>query len=292
MLKIRALTPDDIDYVTDSVNREKWGYTRSDVHRCYLYEPEGWFIAESEGKPVGHVFSISYGKLGWIGLLVVDRKHRLKGIGATLMNTAIEYLKKRNVQTIKLEAVPEAVNFYRQLGFTEEFDSLRLRLSLQTQTRGEGAEKTETTTVRPLQKNDVSTLVKFDQAYFGANREKVLTNLLNDFPQHCFIAEDGEETVGYIMARETASSYMIAPWICIPQKASVAVELFQACRASLGTRHTEIRVGTPAANKTAISQLHSLGFETYSKSIRMRLGANLTTENVKGVFAIAGPHKG
>jgi len=89
------------------------------------YEPGSCFIAEVGGKPAGHVFSVSYGKLGWIGYVIVDVGHRGRGIGTMLMKKAMDYLLSRRVETIKLEAAPEIADFYRRLGFVEEYDSLR-----------------------------------------------------------------------------------------------------------------------------------------------------------------------
>lgn len=75
---------------------------------------------------MGHIFSICYGRLGWIGLLIVNAEYRRRGIGALLMKKAMDYLLSRKVKTIKLEAVPKVANLYRKLGFVDEFDSLRL----------------------------------------------------------------------------------------------------------------------------------------------------------------------
>lgn len=63
MLLIRALTERDIDFVVAPTQKEGWGYLRSDIMRCLECEPDGCFIAERDAQIVGHVFSISYGRL-------------------------------------------------------------------------------------------------------------------------------------------------------------------------------------------------------------------------------------
>ena len=289
MVKIRALTPKDIDYVTDSVNREKWGHTRSDVKRCFDLEPNGCFIAEIDRKPVGHAFSICYGKLGWIGLLIVEKEHREKGIGTELMKASINYLQRKHAETIKLEAVPEAVSLYKRLGFKEEFDSLRLSLNLKTT---QANVKTKTNIVKSMKEADIEKVSAFDSDYFGANRSQILKALFREYPQYCFIAEKAGEVLGYIMARQTTYAYLIAPWVCSPRRKDVATALFLACKNALGTDKTEIRLGAPAINKSATTLLDSLGFQQISKSIRMIYGREGVPENIKGVFGIGGPEKG
>ena len=124
-VSVRAWTESDVECVFQSVARERWGHSRRDVERCWCLEPHGCFVAELESEPVGHVSTICYGKLGWIGLLIVNPEKRGRGIGTTLMQKAVDYLKQAGAETLKLEAEETAVPLYRSLGFKEEFDSLR-----------------------------------------------------------------------------------------------------------------------------------------------------------------------
>lgn len=124
-LRIRKFREDDVDFAYEMITVEQWNDRREDIERMFDYEPNGRFIAETNGESVGHVFSISYGKLGWIGFLIVKAEQRGMGIGTQLMKKAINYLLSHEVETIKLEAVPEIANLYRKLGFVDEYDSLR-----------------------------------------------------------------------------------------------------------------------------------------------------------------------
>jgi ribosomal protein S18 acetylase RimI-like enzyme len=53
----------------------------------------------------------------------------------------------------------------------------------------------------------------------------------------------------------------------------------------------KVYVGVPAVNAAAVKVLRELGFERYSRSVRMRFGNN-PSDRVEGVFAIASPMKG
>jgi len=77
MVTIRPWTHADIDFVTECA-QDLRGYTRPDIERYWQYEPKGCFIAELDREPIGHVFSIRYNKMGWIGLLFMQfRTHPL-----------------------------------------------------------------------------------------------------------------------------------------------------------------------------------------------------------------------
>ena len=87
---IRRFEETDIDFAYKLNMMERWNDTRNDIERMFSYEPDGCFVAEVNSRAAGHVFSISYGKLGWIGLLIVEAKHRRKRVGALLTRKAIK----------------------------------------------------------------------------------------------------------------------------------------------------------------------------------------------------------
>jgi len=264
---------------------EEWNYVKEDVERMFKYNPLGCFITEVEGKQVGHIFSVSYGKLGWIGFLIVKAEYREKGIGKILMKKTMNRLLSREVEIIKLEAVPTIANLYRKLGFVDEYDSLRfIGVSRRITSLSSHC-------VKILKKEEVTELAKFDAEYFGANRIKVLMRLYHDNPKLCHVSYTKSKTTGYIMCRKAEIGYRIGPWVCNPEHPKAAQELLMKCMDTIG-RNKKLYVGVPAVNKKAVEILHDLNFKQYSKSIRMYLGKKLETERASGIFAIGGPEKG
>jgi hypothetical protein len=79
MITFRLLTEYDFDFAMQLTEYEKWGCLPCDTKRYMEYEPRGYFIVEVNGKRAGHVFSIGYGKLGWIGLLIVKAEYMRRG---------------------------------------------------------------------------------------------------------------------------------------------------------------------------------------------------------------------
>jgi len=281
---IRTLTEADLEFAYKLNMAERWNDRKEDLLRMYNYQPEGCFIAEVKKEPVGHVFTVSYGKLAWLGLLIVEAEYRRKGIATQLMNKAIDYLLQHGAQTIKLEAATQVSELYRKLGFIDEYGSLRLSKTIKKPTR----QKRDSTTA--ITKENINKIAAFDKKYFGADRTKILVSLFKENPQLCFANYDKATVEGYLMCRKAENGYSLGPFVCNPESTRTAKNLLQACMNSL--ENTTLYVGVPETNKNAVDLLTAHGFTQYSRSIRMRRGPELTNEEVRGVFAIGGPMKG
>jgi len=283
---IRSWTRADIACVSESVNREGWGYTRLDVERCWKLEPNGCFIAEFKSKPIGHVFSICYGRTGWIGLLIVNPERRGQGIGSVLMQTAIDHLQRAGAETVRLDAAEKAVPLYKRLGFIEEFYSLRFRGQLQQKE----SPQREREFSFPMRQDDLVDVAGFDAKHFGANRLPVLRSLYRDYPKWCFVAREKHCIVGYVMARRIQNGFWIGPWVCL--NAETAQYLVGALTEAFKGEDVELRVGLPAPNTKGRMILEKLGFQLTSRSIHMVLGNRKNEGNVTHIYGIGGPEKG
>ncbi len=283
---IRIWKQADLAYIAESIRREGWGHARRDVERCWSLEPDGCFVAESDGRLVGHVFSVLFGEIGWIGLLIVNPEKRGIGVGAALMEAAINYLEDRGARTIKLEAVAEAVPLYRRLGFVDAFDSLRFRGIPQQD--GEMPRRIETVSV--MYEADIDEIAEFDAQYFGSNRLAVLKSLRCDFPQYCFYTKENQRTKGYIMARKTLNGLWLGPWMCADFQ--VAEFLFINLLEAIEEDGKDLRLGFPAVNTNAIKLVQKHGFHLVGKSIHMIRGDRENQGDVTCIYGIGGPEKG
>lgn len=282
---VRQLAETDIGFAHEMTFVKQWNDRLEDIKRMFDFEPAGCFIAEVDKKSVGHAFAIRYGKLGWIGLLIVKTEYRRMGIGRLLMEKARGCLLECGAETVKLEAVPEISGLYRGLGFEDEYDSLRFKginENLPVQSNG---------LIELMTERDLEELAKFDAGFFGADRIRVLAQLFQEYPQFCFVARSCSRIAGYVMCRKALVGCKLGPWVCDPGKPNVAKQLLVHCLTELEPR-SEVFVGVPSVNTSSIRILEQLGFAKYSYSVRMRYGEPLKNECVKGVFAIGGPMKG
>jgi len=293
MAHLRLWKRGDLDFVADSVDREGWRHLKRDVERCWRFEPDGCFMAEVDGKRVGHVFSVCYGQVGWIGLLIVNPESRGRGIGAALMQRAIDYLRERGVETIRLEAVEKAVPLYRRLGFGEEFLSLRfsrrLRLGQKELRSLGGGDKSN---ISDVKEGDIDQLASFDSQYFGVSRLRVLRSLYQDEPgRNCFMARRGRGILGYVMSRRIRDGFWVGPWVC--DNSETAEVLLRTCVDAVGREGlVELRLGMPDSNKAGVGLMGKFGFELVGRSLRMVWGKRKYEGLVSGVYGIGGAEKG
>jgi len=265
-------------YLTETVG---WNNSISDFERLLYYGPEGCFVAEQNGEPVGTVTTTTYGKLAWVGCLIVLEHYRRQGIGLELMNHAMNYLKARGVETVRLDAVPEMIPLYERLGFKAEYDSLRLLGIGRTMMCRK---------VSKMKDEDLENVIHLDTRFFGANRERALRRAHKDFQDWCFVSVVGEELVGYIMAKRGLDQINVGPWICDPQHPERAEELLKAILNK--ARKMKIWVGVPGGNKTSVNILREYGFADQPNSVRMYYGKRDYVGLTKGVFGIGAPEKG
>lgn len=115
---ISQLTLADIQAAQQLVELAGWNQLPADWQRMISAEPAGCFKASIDGQLVGTVTTIAHGQsVAWIGMMLVHPDMRRQGIGKLLMQTAIAYLRSRQVQYIGLDATPAGRPLYEQLGF-------------------------------------------------------------------------------------------------------------------------------------------------------------------------------
>ena len=104
MHDVRAMTGDDIGLGLRLKEQAGWNQTAADWARFLVLEPEGCFVAELDGRPVGTATTCTLASVGWIAMVLVDPAVRHQGIGTRLVTHAVAYLQQRELRTIRLDA--------------------------------------------------------------------------------------------------------------------------------------------------------------------------------------------
>jgi len=97
-----------------------WNDPQKDIQRKLKVWPEGFRVAEADGRIVGTIMVGYEGHRGWINYLAVSPNCRKRGLGRQLMNEAERLLKARGCPKINLQVRvtnSAAVAFYKRLGF-------------------------------------------------------------------------------------------------------------------------------------------------------------------------------
>jgi ribosomal-protein-alanine N-acetyltransferase len=124
LVRIRDVTPKDMQAIL-SIEYKcfKDPYPLSLLNRLHAMHPDGFLVAEADGKLVGYVIGvIRWGTTGHILAIGIDPLYRRQEIGSALMEHIISRLRARGAKLVRLEVRKsnrEAQQFYLKLGFGE-----------------------------------------------------------------------------------------------------------------------------------------------------------------------------
>jgi N-acetylglutamate synthase-like GNAT family acetyltransferase len=214
------MTPDDFKFavrITDAMN---WKMTQEDFEFMLKLDPQGCFVLLDDSQKIGIATTISFGKIGWFGNLIVTESHRNKGAGSQLVKHAIKYLTSKKVETIGLYAYLDKIPFYRKLGFEYESEFTVLK--------GKGFSSPAKVNLRQVKKENIQDIVSLDKACFGASRKKILEPILLDpnNPSHMAV-EDGQ-ILGYATAKPYEDTAELGPLVCKQGCSDIAINLLKA----------------------------------------------------------------
>ena len=123
-VRIRNLNPADMQAIL-SIEYKcfKDPYPLSLLNHLHEMHPDGFLLAEADGKVVGYVIGvIRWETMGHILAIGVDPPYRKQNIGSTLMDQIIVRLRAKGVKLVRLEVRKSNVGaqrFYLKLGFRQ-----------------------------------------------------------------------------------------------------------------------------------------------------------------------------
>ena len=288
-LHIRQMTPADIPFGMEMKTAAGWNQVEADWRAFLSYNPDGCFIAEWDGQPVGTTTTtIHDGQVAWIGMVLVHPEFRRLGIGKALLQHAIAWLRQRGVPCIKLDATPAGKTVYVPLGFRDEYELERVETVATAMNTEGGAVKAEC---------DVEAILGLDREAFGVSRKPVLQRLACEHPDLCWTAPPSSSLFtlhsplsspsGFLVARPGSNAWMLGPWVA--RSTEIAEALLTACLARLAGRRifADVPVNHPARQMMARH-----GFVTQRLLTRMWLGRNDWPGDPALTYAMADPAKG
>jgi GNAT superfamily N-acetyltransferase len=212
-IRISPMTDDGIDFAVALTDTENWSYRRSDFQRLIDLAPGGCFIARGTFRRIGFVATMTHGDYGFMGALVVMKRHRRRGVGEALLVHAIRHLEDRGVKTIEFNGVFPAVPFYRRLGFRDKFLSLRF------------VRPPSPCDLQPGQLLTVTTdqIVRFDREHLPIDRSAVLSRLCVDFGDSLFAIGDGQLSAYAFVKPRPSGSVAIGPFVAKDSDAAIVL---------------------------------------------------------------------
>jgi ribosomal-protein-alanine N-acetyltransferase len=122
IIRVRGAKPYDMTTVLDI---EKFcfpdPYPMSLLSRLYFTNPEGFLVAEVDGKVVGYLIgTLRWGASGHIMAIGIYPEYRKRGVGTALMVQILDIFRMRGARNARLEVRKSntmAQLFYQKLGF-------------------------------------------------------------------------------------------------------------------------------------------------------------------------------
>jgi len=279
MIHIRTMTVEDLPMGMRLRSQAGFNQTEADWRRFLDLEPDGCFVAELDGEPVGTVTNCLFGPVGWVAMLLVDERFRGRGIGTRLTRHALDYLERRGVATARLDATPRGRVVYEKLGFVAEYELARLE--------GTAPHGASPGTVACLTPDRLDALVALDEQATGTPRRRLIERLCGERPEATWVFPAGDKIAGYLTLRAGANATQIGPCVALSNEAGRA--LGDAALAFCAGKR--VFVDVPVDNRPAMRWAESKGLVVQRPFTRMRRGEPVVDRPAL-LWASSGPEKG
>jgi GNAT superfamily N-acetyltransferase len=282
-LQLRVLRLDDLPFADSLRALVGWNQTLDDWHRFLAMEPDGCFLADWNGAPVGTATTLRYGsEVAWIGMVLVHPEFRRRGIGRALLERCIDWLQEAGVRCIKLDATPAGKQVYDGMGFKDEWTLTRW------EHQGLRVAQPAHAGLRPWRDAEGGEVGPLDMAAFGVPRNPLLAALAHQSQRGLVLEPTHGPLLGYGFIRAGSRATYLGP--IAARSAEAGITLVEALLAAKpGER---VFWDIPDANTAAVNWARQNGFTQQRMLTRMYLGNNPAQSDPQLQFALAGPEVG
>jgi predicted N-acetyltransferase YhbS len=275
---IRLMTVADLPAGLYLSRQAGWNQIEADWQRFLDLQPDGCFVAEWDGDVVGTTVTSIFGSVAWVAMVLVEESVRGRGIGKALLAHALEFLDRRQVPTVRLDATPLGRPLYERLGFVEQFQLARYAGTLSPT-----SDRVDTEAAAPEQ---WEALMALDETVTRTERRRVLLRLFAEQPGSVRLVRNGERLDGFLAARPGHGAVQVGPCIASPQAGPLL--LADAWRRYAG-RHVFLDI--PVANLAATRLAETQGLTVQRHLTRMCRGVPVS-ERIAWLWTGSGPEKG
>jgi GNAT superfamily N-acetyltransferase len=217
---------------------EGWNPGLHDAHCFYSADPQGFFVGERDGLPIGCVSAVRYGSgFGFLGLYIVKAEHRGQGFGLALWRAALDHLGDR---VIGLDGVVAQQENYRRSGFRLAFRNIRQK------GRGGGEAPPGLTELAAV---PIGEILRYDETAFPAPRAEFLKSWISQPGAVALGVVDGRRLEGYGVLRACREGFKIGPLFADDEKTADRLAAGLMARAP----GAPVFLDTPEANPRALA---------------------------------------
>jgi ribosomal protein S18 acetylase RimI-like enzyme len=260
-----------------------WNQCQADW-RMMLRLGHGWGLSTPEGTLAASIVILPYAdKFAWMSMVLVSPDHRRKGYASRMLRRALAELQAEGRYAV-LDATPAGHEVYVQEGLRDTWGFQRYSLSKAGGSAGGGIKGVS---VRPLQAQDWTRVLKMDLPAFGASREALLRALAARLPEAALVAERDGALCGYLLGREGREACQLGPLVA--QDESIAQALLAHALARIpGPFYADIVDRHGTLREWALAQ----GFAVQRPFTRMVHGTDRAPGDNQTVMLAGGPELG
>lgn len=268
-LNVHRMTRHDLELALDWAAGEGWNPGLFDAEPFFAADPEGFFLAESDGEPVGCFSAVAYDDhFGFAGLYVVRPEFRGHRYGVVLGRAGLEYLGARTIGLDGLLARQEA---YRRLGYREAYRTMRYEGTSCVESRRLVETPTLLVNLKAFPLHDLTT---YDATIFPASRPAFLEAWIRQPGTHALGILRTGRLAGYGVVRPCRIGYKIGPLFA--DDFSLAEVLFEGLLATLPG--SLVYLDVPQCNAAGVALAQRYGMKPVFETVRMYHGTPPDTD--------------
>ena len=270
-LRLRRADAADLPRIAEMREAVGWSVHHW-VLRAILEPPHARCLVAVDlgGRVIGAGSGISYGRLGFIGNMVVDSEHRRRGIGAAILLTVIEFLEARGTTRMELYATADGRPLYARHGFELTGMSALVRARRGIGGIHDGIGSTAGIMLSDAGQEAAEELLAYDAPRFGGDRGGLLKIMLDDPHRPLSVARHDGEMVGYGWIRPDGER--VGPLLA--DTPDIAVALIGEAFDRLPSAKT-LTLNLPPDNRAGSERLAQLGAELEPWDGRMARGPQI-----------------
>ena len=253
-LVIRTMSEHELALALDWAAAEGWNPGLDDARCFYAADPDGFFLGEIDGRPVGCISAVAYdGFYGFLGFYIVAPDYRGRGFGLQLWRTAMAYLNGRNVG---LDGVLAQQANYRKSGFTLAYRNIRY------QGKGGGREPDGLIDLSSVPREEIG---RYDAMAFQAPRPNFLRRWIEQPGGAALGVLSDQRLMGYGVLHPCRQGFKIGPLFA--DDPETAEKLFRG----LSSRAPDLPIflDTPEVNPEAIALARRYEMQPVFETARM-----------------------
>lgn len=243
--------------VLDWARQEGWNPGRADAALFHAADPEGFFVAVSDGTPVAAISVVNHSpSFAFLGLYLCLPAYRGRGIGYALWQHALRHAGDR---VVGLDGVPAQQGNYERSGFVAVGETARY------QGRLDGRHDPE---LRVATSADVPKLVALEGAASGWDKPAYMSRWFQPIEGHrTFVQEGADGITACATVRACAEGAKIGPLIA--PDVETAERLIRHAQTEVAG---DIVIDVPSTSPGLADRVQALGLSCGFRTARMYRG--------------------